>query len=165
MSEHKDMACREVPEALERALAAEVSMRARMRHMAVGLAGGCGAALIAVLWLTEPRPLPVRTGVAFATLIVIGLAWAVFAGWVLSRRRPLFALDRVVGARLALLATAMTGTGGTALAAVRGTTAEALTVALAGGALIAIAGLTLVRARSRHSELLRLRATLTKDTV
>ncbi|MFB9686442.1 hypothetical protein [Amycolatopsis plumensis] len=35
---------------------------------------------------------------AFAGLIAVGLAWAAFAGWVLSRRRPLFARDRVLGA-------------------------------------------------------------------
>ncbi|MEU2433988.1 transmembrane transport protein [Streptomyces sp. NPDC007861] len=163
MSEHNDRARRDVPEELERALAAEVSLRARMRHVAVGLAGGCGAALIAVLWLTEPHPLPVRTRAAFAGLIAVGLAWAAFAGWVLSRRRALFARDRVLGARLALAVTSVTGAVATALAAVRGTTPEALAVALAALALIATAGLLLARAHSRRRELLRLRDAFQKD--
>ncbi|KAA9377669.1 transmembrane transport protein [Microbispora cellulosiformans] len=164
MSEQTPAARRDVPTELERALAAEISLGSRMRHVAVGLAGGCAAALIAVLWATEPYPLPARTQAAFAALIAIGLAWAAFAGWTLSRRRPLFARDRVLGAWLALVVTVVTGVAGTALAAARGTTAEALATALAGVALVAAAGLVLVRARARRRELLRLRDALREDT-
>jgi hypothetical protein len=164
MSEHDDAVRRPVPEELERALAAEVSLRSRMRHVAVGLAGGCGAALIAVLWVTEPHPLPGRTQAAFAALIAAGLAWAAFAGWVLSRRRPLFARDRVLGARLALAVSVGTCAAGTALAAARGTTAEILATALTGGVLIAAAGLLLARAHARRRALLRLRDTLRDHT-
>ncbi|MFJ6085000.1 transmembrane transport protein [Streptomyces sp. NPDC092369] len=160
MSEHDDAERRDVPKELERALAAEVSLSARMRHACVGLAGGCGAALIAVLWATEPHPLPARTRAAFAALIAVGLAWAAFAGWVLSRRRPLYARDRVLGARLALTVTTLTCAAGTTLAALRGTTAEVLTTAFAGTALMVAAGLLLLRAHSRRRELLRLRNSL-----
>ncbi|MGW0822501.1 transmembrane transport protein [Streptomyces sp. NPDC002845] len=163
MSEQNPAAQRDVPKELERALAAEVSLGARMRHVAVGLAGGCAAALIAVLWATEPHPLPARTQAAFAGLIAIGLAWAAFAGWVLSRRRPLFARDRVLGARLALVVTVVTGVAGTALAAARATAAGTLATALAGVALVATAGLVLVRARARRRELLRLQDALQQD--
>ncbi|MEU4683037.1 transmembrane transport protein [Streptomyces xinghaiensis] len=163
MSEPNPAARRGVPGELERALAAEVSLGSRVRHLAVGLAGGCGAALIAVLWATEPHPLPLRTRAAFAGLIAIGLAWAVFAGWVLSRRRPLFARDRVLAAGLALVAASVTGVAGTALAAVRATTAGVLVTALAGVLLVAAAGLALVRARSRRRELLGLRSALQQD--
>ncbi|MEF9881093.1 hypothetical protein [Streptomyces sp. P9-A4] len=90
----------------------------------------------------------------------MGLAWAAFAGWVLSRRRPLFARDRVLGARLALVVTAVTGVAGVAVAAVRGNTAGTLAVASAGAALVAAAALFLVRAKSRRRELLELRDTL-----
>ncbi|MGW1208286.1 transmembrane transport protein [Streptomyces sp. NPDC002499] len=160
MSEYDDAERRHVPRELERALAAEVSLRARMRHACVGLAGGCGAALIAVLWATEPHPLPARTQAAFAALIAVGLAWAAFAGWVLSRRRPLYARDRILGARLALTVTSLTGVAGTTLAAVRGTTTEALTIALTGTVLVMAAGLLLLRAHARRRELLRLRNSL-----
>lgn len=163
MSEQNPAAERGVPEQLERALATEVSLRSRMRHVAVGLAGGCGAGLIAVLWATEPDPLPAPTQLAFAGLIVIGLAWAGFAGWVLSRRRPLFARDRVLGARLALGATALTATAGTVMTAVRGTATEALATAGGGGVLTAAAVLVLVRAQSRRRALLRLRDALQRD--
>ncbi|WP_053758951.1 hypothetical protein [Streptomyces sp. AS58] len=163
MSEQNPAAHRNVPDELERALAAEVSLGSRLRHVAVGLAGGCTAALIAVLWATEPHPLPARTQAAFAGLIAIGLAWAAVAGWVLTRRRPLFARDRVLGARLALVAAVVTGVAGTALAAARASTAEALATALAGLTLVAAAGLLLVRANSRRRELLRLRDALRRE--
>ncbi|MCQ6554848.1 transmembrane transport protein [Streptomyces sp. C10-9-1] len=163
MSEQDRAGQRAVPEQLERALAAEVSLRSRLRHVAVGLAGGCGAAVIAVLWATEPHPLPTRTRAAFATMIAIGLAWAAFAGWVLSRRRPLFARDRVLAARIALAATAVTAPAGVALAAARGSTADLVATAAGGAVLTAAATLTLVRARRRRRELLRLRDALRQD--
>lgn len=157
MTEHNRPARRTVPERLERALAAEVSLRSRLRHLAVGLAGGCGAAVIAVLWATEPHALPTRTRAAFAALIAIGLAWAVFAAWVLSRRRPLFAQDRVLSARIALAATVITTLGAVALAAARGSTADLAATAAGGAALTATAVLVLLRARRRRRELVRLR--------
>ncbi|MFJ4467883.1 transmembrane transport protein [Streptomyces sp. NPDC089424] len=160
MSERNPAEGRDVSEDLARALAAEVSLGSRMRLLALGLAGGCGAALIAVLWATEPHPLPVRTRAAFGGLIAVGLAWSAFAAWVLSRRRPLFARDRVLGARLAVGVTVVTAVAGTALAAARATPAGALTTALAGAALVALAGLVLVRARARRRALLRLRDAL-----
>ncbi|WP_116247779.1 transmembrane transport protein [Nocardiopsis sp. FIRDI 009] len=154
---------REVPEELRRALAAEVSLASRMRHVVVGVMGGCAAALIAVLWATEPQPLPTRTQAAFAGLIAIGLAWAVFAGWVLSRRRPLFARDRVLGGRIALAAALVTGVAGTALAAARAGAGVTLGIALVGLCLVIASGTALLRARSRHRELLRLRDALSHE--
>ncbi|QOV40844.1 transmembrane transport protein [Streptomyces ferrugineus] len=163
MSEQNSAARRGVPETLECVLAAETSLRSRMRYLAAGLAGGCAAVLIAVLWVTEPQPLPARTQVAFAGLIAIGLAWAGFAGWVLSRRRPLFARDRVLGALIAFAATVATSAGGTALAVARGTMVEALVAALVSVALVTAAGFALVRARSRRRELLRRRDALQQE--
>ncbi len=60
-----------------------------------------------------------RAQAVFAGLIAMWSAWAVFAGWVLSGRRPLFALHRVPAARIALAATVVTALAGVALAAVR----------------------------------------------
>ncbi|QXE39119.1 transmembrane transport protein [Streptomyces sp. GMY02] len=141
-------------------LAAEVSLPSRMRHLAVGLAGLCGAGLITVLWATEPETLPVRTQAAFGGLITVGLAWAAFAARALGRRRPLYAQDRVVGAGLALTATATTTVAGIALAAVRATPAAALSTGLTGALLTAVAGAAMVRARGRRRELLRVRGEL-----
>ncbi|WP_177204345.1 MULTISPECIES: transmembrane transport protein [unclassified Streptomyces] len=164
MNAPDDTAAGRVPPELERVLAAEVSLRSRMRHVAVGLAGGAGAALLAVLWATEPRPLPPRTQVAFAGLIAVGLAWAAFAGWVLARRRPLFARDRVIGARLALAVAVLTCVAGTVLAAARAGAAEASAAGLAGACIVVGAGVALRRARSRRRALLRLREALRDGT-
>ncbi|MFB8777945.1 transmembrane transport protein [Streptomyces broussonetiae] len=164
MSEQNRAARRALPEQLERALATEVSLRSRLRHVAVGLAGGCGAAVIAVLWATEPDALPTRTQAAFAGLIAIGLGWAVFAGWVLTRRRPLFARDRVVSARIALAATVVTALAAVALAGARGSTADLAATAAGGAVFTATAMLALVRARRRRRELLHLRDALRHDT-
>jgi membrane associated rhomboid family serine protease len=155
---------RRTPQDLERALAREVSLPTRMRYVAVGLAGLCAAALITLLWATEPQPLPGRTQAAFAGLIAVGLAWAVLAAWTLAARRPLFARDRVLAARLALAATTLTTAVGTAVAAVRATGLVALATALAGGALAAVAAVLLARARRHRSELLRRRDELHTGT-
>ncbi|MER7716249.1 transmembrane transport protein [Streptomyces flaveolus] len=163
MSDQNRAAQRAVPEQLERVLATEVSLRSRLRHVAVGLAGGCGAAVIAVLWATEPHAVPPRTQTVFAGLIVLGLAWAGFAGWVLSRRRPLFARDQVLSARIALAATVVTTVVGVTLAAVSGSTADLVATATGGGIFTAAAVLALMRARHRRRELLRLRDALRQD--
>ena len=76
-------------------LDAPLSLRRRVGYLAVGLAGATGSALIGLLWATEPG-LPARTQVAFAGLVAIGLCWAAFGGWAVTRRAPLFAGDRVV---------------------------------------------------------------------
>ncbi|MGV9268305.1 transmembrane transport protein [Kitasatospora sp. NPDC003701] len=152
-----------LPPALRRVIAAETSVRARLGQLAVGLAGLCGAGLIGVLWATEPGGLPARTGIAFAVLIAIGLSWAAFVGWVLARRRPLFAADRVVGGWIALAACTATTAAGVALAAVRGAAGAALGAGLVGGLLTAAAAALLVRARARRAALLRLREALERD--
>jgi len=63
-----------------------LSLPRRVAHVTVGLGGLAAAATIGLLWATEPGDLPLRTRIAFTTLIAIGLAWAGFAGWALARR-------------------------------------------------------------------------------
>lgn len=157
MSEDNYRASIPVPAALRRAIEGEASLRSRIRYVAVGLAGGCGAALLALLWATEPGPLPLRTRAAFGGLITVGVAWAAFATWALAKRRPLYGYDQVLGASIAIAATAATTVFGVALTAARATTAVALGTGLAGSALVAVAVLLLVRARGRRRRLLRLR--------
>ncbi|MCM4079940.1 hypothetical protein [Paractinoplanes hotanensis] len=91
------------PEDLLGRLDARLSFRRRIAYAAVAFAGLAGSALIGVLWATEPH-LPPRTQVAFGVLVVIGAAWAVFGGWAVTRRMPLFARDRVVAGWLGLAA-------------------------------------------------------------
>ncbi|GAA0504196.1 hypothetical protein Ade02nite_28180 [Paractinoplanes deccanensis] len=96
-------------------LEAPLSLRRRVSSVAAGLAGLTGSSLIALLWATEPV-LPARTHVAFGVLVAIGLAWAGFAGWAVTRRTPLFARDRVVAAWLGVAAWLLFTAGGLAIA-------------------------------------------------
>nr|WP_221376732.1 hypothetical protein [Actinoplanes polyasparticus] len=91
------------PEDLLGRLDAQLSFRRRIAYAAVAFAGLAGSALIGVLWATEPH-LPARTQVSFGVLVVIGAAWAIFGGWAVTRRTPLFARDRVVASWLGLAA-------------------------------------------------------------
>ena len=57
---------------------------------------------VASLLVTEAA-LPPRTQAAFAAIVAMGLAWATFGLWALTTRRALYAKQRVVATRLALL--------------------------------------------------------------
>ncbi|WP_430785607.1 hypothetical protein [Actinoplanes sp. G11-F43] len=114
------------------------------RIVAAGIAGLTGATLIGTLWATEPGALPGRTRAAFAGLILVGLSWAVLAGWALVRR-PLFAVDRVAGAWLATVFSAAT-------ALVSGVIAGPL-AALPGLLMTTVAIVLLVRARAWRDRL------------
>ncbi|HET6707046.1 hypothetical protein [Amycolatopsis sp.] len=91
------------PEEVIARLAAPLSLRRRVGYVVLALAGLTGSGLIGLLWATEPG-LPPRTQAAFAVLVAIGLAWAGFGGWAVTRRAPLFARDRVVAGWLGLAA-------------------------------------------------------------
>ncbi|GAA2480343.1 hypothetical protein [Winogradskya humida] len=123
----------ETPGFTPRQLLGTVSLRRRVALVAVGLAGLCAAVFLGLLWATEPVALPWRTRIAFAVMVLIGLAWAGFAAWALLRR-PLFALDRVIAGWLATAFSTLTAVASTA---VTGTlTAAAVGVVLTGAALI-----------------------------
>ncbi|GHJ47794.1 hypothetical protein Cs7R123_51360 [Catellatospora sp. TT07R-123] len=124
----------------------------RVATAAAAIGGCAGAAAIGVLWATEPD-LPVRTQVAFAALVAVGLAWAGYGVWALTRRTPLFARDRVVAGWLALGATVLL-TGLVVAVTVARRPAQPLLLALV-LALLALAVVNLVRARAARSALLR----------
>ncbi|MBC6457269.1 hypothetical protein [Actinomadura sp. HBU206391] len=127
----------------------------RLRYVLLGVAGLTVAALVGSLWATEPGGLPARTHVAFAALTAAGLGWAGFAAWVLSRRGPLFARDRVIAGGLAL-GFSTVATGGIALIAiVRGELTMLLIAVPTGLVLVSAATALLVRARAHRAALLR----------
>src|SRR6188768_2865068 len=74
----------------------ELSIVTRIGYLLLLMFALLGAGLISTLWLTEPGPLPLRTQVAFGLLIVINLSWSVLFGWVLTRRKVLFAIHSVI---------------------------------------------------------------------
>ena len=79
----------------------ELSLRARLGHVALALAASAMTIVVVSLWLTEPA-LPPRTSAAFAVLTIIGLSWIAYSLWVLGARRVMLARQRVVAARLAV---------------------------------------------------------------
>ncbi|MET8145447.1 hypothetical protein ABZU32_34535 [Sphaerisporangium sp. NPDC005288] len=89
------------PEDVLKRLDAPLSLRRRIGYVTLACAGLAGSGLIGVLWATEPG-LPPQTKAAFAVLVAIGLCWAAFGGWAVTRRAPLFARDRVVAGWMGL---------------------------------------------------------------
>ncbi|GAA5082968.1 peptidoglycan/LPS O-acetylase OafA/YrhL [Thermocatellispora tengchongensis] len=130
-----------------------LSRRRRVRAVAALLAGLLGTAFVAALWLTEPGPLPGRTRLAFALFLVFCLAWAAYGGWLLTRRVPLFATEKVIAAWIALAASLVTTAVMVTIAAQRGT--GVLPVLAAGAAIVAVALTLAVRAHARRAALLR----------
>jgi hypothetical protein len=142
----------------------ELSLARRVGHAVVGLTGLLGAGLIGLLWATEPAPLPARTQAAFAALALIGLTWAGVAAWALARR-PLFALDRVVTAGLALMFSTASTAWATVIAWQRGGRGAVLAVAGIGLALVLGSAALLVRARAYRATLLERRRRLEPEPV
>jgi hypothetical protein len=125
----------------------------RVRAVAALLAGLAGAVFVTALWWSEPGPLPGRTHVAFALFTVFCLAWVGYGAWLLTRRVPLFATDRVIAAWIALTASLTTTVGVAGIAVQRGIS---LGAALAvGGVFVAASLVLIVRAHGRRAELLR----------
>lgn len=98
------------PEEVLAVLDRELSRSDRLRYLTVGLASLVVTAVTGSLWVTEPS-LPLRTHLAFAGIVVLGTAWMVIAVYVLTRRRPLYAADRVLATGMAVVAIATGGIG------------------------------------------------------
>ncbi|MEU4579818.1 hypothetical protein [Nonomuraea sp. NPDC023979] len=129
-------------------LAGPLSPWSRVRAVVALVAGLAGAAFVGALWSSE-EALPGRTHLAFALFQAFCLAWAAYGGWLVTRRVPLFATDRVIAAWLAVVASAAT----TALVAAF--TTPPLPALAVGGAFLAAALLLAVRAHTRRAALLR----------
>ncbi|GIF25494.1 CHASE2 domain-containing sensor protein [Actinoplanes tereljensis] len=142
------------PDEILARLEAPLSLRRRLGYLAVLLAGLGGALLTGTLWATEPA-LPGRTAAAFGLLTTVGLGWAGYGGWALTRRAPLYARDRVIAAWIALAAWLAGGAGVAALAATRGSFPAGMAVVVA--VLGAAAAVNLVVAHRRRAALRRLR--------
>jgi hypothetical protein len=148
------------PEDVLARLEAPLSLRKRVGYVVLGLAGLTGSALIGLLWATEPG-LPPRTQAAFAVLVTIGLCWAAFGGWAVTRRTPLFARDRVVAGWLGVGAWLAFTLGVAAVTVTRDTFEPTLL-----GIVLTLAALALVNLRAAHrarAALVRRKTDLTAD--
>lgn len=124
---------------------AELSLRARVAHIALLLVSLLMTAAIVSLWVTEPF-LPVRTQVAFGAITIIGLSWTVFAARVLAGRRVLYARHRVVAGRMAVAFTTVFVAGALVLGWMMQSAAGYLAAGI-GVLMLVAAGLLLIRAQ------------------
>jgi hypothetical protein len=145
------------PDEMFERLSGRLSLGRRIATIAAMLGGLGMAIVVGLLWATEPGLQP-RTQVAFGGIIVVGLAWAGYGAWVLTRRLPLFALDRVVAAWMGLAACGLAAVpvAMVAISRQRMETVALTTVAV----LLALATVNLTRARANRAALLRRRREL-----
>jgi hypothetical protein len=134
--------------------AAQLSLPSRMGHVALLVVSLTMAVAVGSLWATEPS-LATRTRIAFAVLVSLNLGWAVFATWVLARRRVLLGTDRVVAATMALGFSTVCAAGMLAVGYWGGVGTPAYTAALVESPLCIVAAMLLVRARRRVDALRR----------
>lgn len=102
------------PANIQAQLTAQLSLPSRLGYTLLLLASLTMAGAIANLLLTEVG-LPQRTIVAFAIMLVFSLAWVLFAGWVLLRRKVLYLRHRIVASRLAVTFSAVLVLGSIAI--------------------------------------------------
>lgn len=136
-----------------------LSLPARMGYLALLLVSLTVTALVGALWATEPE-LPPRTHAAFGVLVLVGATWAAVAGYILTRRRPLFATDRVLATATAVAATVVVGTGTTVLSLLRGGIGAGLGAAALATVTVGLAAVLHVRARRLRSALIARRRQL-----
>ncbi len=146
---------------LPRLLDTELSRPSRLGHVALLLVSMAMTVVVVSLWLTEPA-LPARTRVAFGAMTAVGVAWMVFAGWVLTTRRVLLGRDSLVAGRLAVTFTAVFVAGALLVGYAAGGRAP-FAAAVIGVGLLGVAIALLVRARRRVAALTARRDVLERE--
>jgi membrane protein YdbS with pleckstrin-like domain len=68
------------PEDMINQISGRLSLRRRVATVVALLGGLAVAAVVGLLWVTEPG-LPPRTQVAFGAIVVAGLAWVTYGVW------------------------------------------------------------------------------------
>jgi hypothetical protein len=141
---------------MQRLTAAELSLPSRLVHTLLLAVSLTMVAAIGSLWATEPS-LPFRTHIAFGCIVSIALAWAMFAGWVLARRRVLLGADRVLAAKIGVTFSALAALGLGALGYWGNGGRGAYLGALAQSGVCGVAWVLLIRAQRRFDDLKRRR--------
>ena len=139
------------PDAPRILLDAELSLKARVAHVALLLVALIATAGLLSLWLTEPA-LPARTHAAFALLVAINVSWTLYALRVLTHRRVLFARHRIIAGRMAVTFTSVFLAGAVAVGVTTGAAAAFLAAGLGVGMLVAAVAV-LARAHRAHARL------------
>ena len=130
-----------------------LSSPARYFHVAVLVLAMIMCSLLGALLVTE-TDLPGRTQLAFWTLLALGMGWAVYAAWALTRRDTLLVHQQVVAGWMAV--------GGTGAFFICSAVAvwvntNALAMAALGAAATLLGGAAWLLARSTH-RLVKLKA-------
>jgi len=144
---------------IQRLLAAQLSLPSRLAYTMLLGVSLAGTAVVGSLLLTE-SDLPLRTSAAMAAMVGIGLSWAMFAAWVLARRRVLFAHHRVISARMGVAFSLLFVVGAIATTWSPDTSGTGYAAAGVGLVMLGVAMALLVRAHRRVEELSRRRAVL-----
>lgn len=146
------------PEQVQVLVRKELSHRSRVTHAGLLVLSLAMATSVTSLWLTEAA-LPRRTHAAFGMLVVVALAWAAHAAWVLTHRAVLLVPHQVRAARLAMACCLVFLIACAAAWVIYGGQAPIFSL-LTSMVMCAAALFNLRRARSRHAALLRRRSEL-----
>lgn len=138
-------------------LASDLSLAKRIMYTVLLLVNAAAAVLLLMIWLPDAGGLPLRTHAAFAGCLSVTIAWVVFGAWVLTRRRPLYAYDRVLAARLAVAFTGLFTVSGASIAVFGVGVPQAVVTLAGGGLLFGVSWFLLVNARRERGRLLKLR--------
>jgi membrane associated rhomboid family serine protease len=138
----------------------ELSMTTRIGYLLLLMITLMGAGLISILWLTEPGPLPLRTQVAFGLLVAINLSWSMLFGWVLTRRKVLFAIHKVIAGWMAVVFCSVFLLFGLAIGILRMNPTMMIIVGVVGAVQLLVAIMMLNRGQRRRRELLARRHVL-----
>lgn len=109
--------------------------------------------VIISLWLTEPKPLPLRLHLAFASLMIVGLLWITVFSRILQRQLSVSSFDRLMARSISVVACSIFLILGLPIAIMRGSFQACLTISLFGGLFLAIAVYLLLRALATHRRL------------
>jgi hypothetical protein len=140
----------------------ELSTTTRIGYLLLLMITLLAAGLIGTLWLTEPGSLPLRTHLAFAARVAINLAWSALFGWVVTRRKVLFAAHNVIAGWMAVAFCSVFLVSGLVMAIVKVNVTVLIAVVLVGGAQLVAAVAILMHARRRRRQLLSRRSELTE---
>ncbi len=144
---------------VRRTLAGELSLPARLRYIALLLISLAMVGVIGALLLTETG-LPTRTRVTFGLMLIVAMAWATFASWVLARRQVLFARHRIAAGRMAVTFSMALIVGTLAIGMADGTSAPWYGALGVGFLMLLLSAVQLHRAQRRHAQLRRRRLEL-----
>lgn len=114
---------------------------------------GVVVAGVVSIWLTEPKPLPIRLHVGFGAMTGIGLGWIGVLTWILTQRNCPTALDRIATAWMATVACGVSLVVSLSIALVRNEIMAAVAVGLTGLVLLSLALVVLSKAYSLKSKL------------